>query len=479
MATRAASSGLPPGLRIRRRRFPVWLGTIVLAIAGFVLGGLFTQLPTVELLSALVVLVAAAIAFSRPSASLAMLAFIYPFDLRTFAGPVKLTTSAALMAIIVLTWVTRHWLAAPPTWQSTPLDIPVLLFAGATLFSVTGIGGHWEVQAVGLLKAAGGFLIFFIATQSLRRKTDVWLVLGAIFGISLIQAATTALPLVNGTLTIGPTNRASGSLLDANLFAGYLVLVMPLAIAVGVAFRSRWMIWPSLVVTLTFAIALIATWSRSGWLDMIVATGILLLLWPEQRRRVLAVTGSVAVILLAVGLFAPIGVRLGPGEGPLPELADRWSIWVAAVQITIHHPLGVGVGNFGYYLLSYGARGASHAHNLFLNILAERGVIGLAAFVLVLVSLSRTLKHALEKTANGFDRALVVGLIATFGGYLVHSIFDATYYDYKVLLLFWLLVAMVAILPGVLARREAGTNEPVEAHGRSALARWATPPMIT
>jgi O-antigen ligase len=450
MARSARSRALPAGLRIRRRRLPLWLGTFALAGTGVLLGGIFMQASTVELFGALVVILAAATAFSRPSASLALLAFTYPFDLRTFAGPVKLTTSAALMAIIVLTWIIRRTLADAPAWRFTPLDIPVLLFAGATLFSVSGFGGHWETQAVGLLKAAGGFLIFFIVTQSLRSEVDVWLVLAAILASGLSQAALTALPVFNGTLVLSTAARAAGTLVEANLFAGYLVLVIPLAIAIGVAFRSWWTIPPFVLVTLVFTVALIATLSRSGWLGLIAATGLLLTVLPQRRRRVLVVAGCVALLILAVGLFAPIGSRLGPGGlSPLAELANRWNVWTVAVEITTHHPLGVGVANFSYYFLPYTGGTISHAHNLFLNMSAERGVIGLLAFCVVLVSLFRTLDRSLSKASNRYHRALTAGLIASFGGYLVHSIFDATYYDYKVLLLFWLLAAVGAALPSL------------------------------
>ena len=48
-------------------------------------------------------------------------------------------------------------------------------------------------------------------------------------------------------------------------------------------------------------------------------------------------------------------------------------------------------------------------------------------------------------------RVLSAGLIASFVGFFAHSLFDATYYDYKILLLFWILVGMSAVLPDLLA----------------------------
>src|SRR5437879_5512726 len=69
-----ASSALPRGLRIRRHRRPLWLGVLVVAVVGAMLGGVLTQASTTELLGALVVLLAIGTSFYRPAISLALLA---------------------------------------------------------------------------------------------------------------------------------------------------------------------------------------------------------------------------------------------------------------------------------------------------------------------------------------------------------------------------------------------------------------------
>ena len=106
------------------------------------------------------------------------------------------------------------------------------------------------------------------------------------------------------------------------------------------------------------------------------------------------------------------------------------------------------MGNFGHVI---GDPSLSHAHNLYLNIAAERGVLGLAAFVAVIVALFRSLAKALRGAPIGVYRVLSAGLIASFVGFFAHSLFDATYYDYKILLLFWILVGVSAVLPDLLA----------------------------
>jgi O-antigen ligase len=418
--------------------------TAVGAALGLILGG---SSPAV-VLGTLAVLVAVSAAIYRPALGLAVLVFTYPYDLTTRAGPVKLTTSAALMGILLAVWVARQVLPNPPALRRTPLDIPVILFAGATYLSVLGFAGNLDQQLVGLLKATGGFLIFFLATQSIEDRRDLWLILGAVVATGLIQAVSLAFAVFTGVQQISTDTRWTGIVIDPNLYAGYLVLVIPLVMAVGLSIRSRWALVASAVALVAFTVALIATLSRSGWVGVVVATIVLGILLPKRRWALAAVGASIALALVIAGMLGPIGARLGPSEdGPIAMLVSRWGVWSAAVAMALDHPaFGVGVANFISYYPPYSGHsfGIDHAHNILLNMLAERGLIGLAAFAVVLVVMFRSLFSALGKAASTTERTLIAGLIAVFAGYLAHSMLDVSYYDYKILLLFWLLAGTAA-----------------------------------
>jgi O-antigen ligase len=438
----------------------VWLAVSGVIGVGVALGMMLAGSSPSVVLGTLAVLVAVGAAVYRPAFGLAVLAFTYPYDLTTSAGPVKLTTSAALMGILVAVWVVRQVLPNPPAVQRTPLDIPVILFAGATYLSLLGFGGNLDQQLVGLLKATGGFLIFFIATQSIGDRRDIWLVLGAIVATGLIQAVSLTYAVFTGAQQISTDTRWTGIVIDPNLYAGYLVLVIPLVMAVGLSIRSRWSLVASAMALIAFTVALIATLSRSGWIGVVVATIVLAVLLPKRRWALAAVGASIALALVIGGMLGPIGARLSSTEdGPIAMLVSRWDVWTSAVAIARDHPaFGVGVANFINYYPEYSGQsfGIDHAHNILLNMLAERGLIGLAAFAVVLVVMFRSLFLALGQAASGSERTLVAGLIAVFAGYLAHSMFDVSYYDYKILLLFWLLAGTAAVV----GQRQAQATEP-------------------
>jgi O-antigen ligase len=206
---------------------------------------------------------------------------------------------------------------------------------------------------------------------------------------------------------------------------------------------------------LLLSVVLVATLSRSGWLGLLVGLVLLFFLLPERRRQLAAIAGVVALVLLVAGVAGPISARLAPhAMGPWEMLASRWRVWTAATAITADHPLfGVGLDNFRAYYPLYSVRpsGIDHAHNLFLNIFAERGIFGFLSFINVVVAYFLTVGKVLRRANSGLPRAFSAGLIASFAGYLVHSLFDVSYYDTQVLFLVWILIGLAGALPNVTA----------------------------
>ena len=410
--------------------------------------------PLLVLGSAAAIIGVAAVVY-RPVFGLAVLAFTSPFDLTTWAGPVKLTTSAALMGVMAVAWIVRQLWSERFEWRHTRLDVAVLLFMAATLLSLAGLGGNLQDQLVGLLKAGGGFLMFFLATQALRSRSDVWLVVAAIAATGLIQVSGLAIGVLTGSQTISTDTRATGTVIDPNLFAGYLVLIAPLVVAVGLALKPRWSVVPTTIALLAICLALLATLSRSGWLGLLTGLLVLAVLLPRRRWQILGGAAVIAIVLVAAGLATDIGTRLSgdTANSPANMLADRAGVWAAAIGIFLNHPLfGVGVANFVNYYPEYSGNpyGLNHAHNIFLNMAAERGIVGLAAFGYFLVILFKGLFDTFVRARPERDRVLLAALAASFAGFLAHSMLDVSYYDYKILLLFWLLGGIAATLPRAL-----------------------------
>jgi O-antigen ligase len=427
----------------------LWLGVTGLIIAGLFLGtAITTPGPQASFGTALVALGALA-AIYRPAAGMAIFAFSLPFGLRASIGPFDIDASAVIMVVAGLSWAARATKSGGWRWRTKRLDAAVAVFAAATLLSVAVTTGLFHQQPVGLSLA----LVFFFASRIPQTTIDVWLIVAALIAATLVQATSTAFGVLTKSLVVSEDTRVSADLADPNHFAGILVLVCLLVIAVGIGYRQVWVGIPTALASLVLSAVLLATLSRSGWLGLLAGVVLLFCLLPERRPQIAAIAGFVTIVLLVAGLAGPVAARLAPHPtGPLEMLASRWRVWTAALAMIADHPIfGVGLDKFGAYYPYYSVRPAvvDHAHNLFFNIFAERGIFGLLSFINVVVAYFLTVGNVLRHANSGPLRAFSAGLIASFGGYLVHSLFETSYLDSRVLFLVWILVGLAAALTNV------------------------------
>lgn len=253
--------------------------------------------------------------------------------------------------------------------------------------------------------------------------------------------------------------RMSGTFSNPNLLAAYLVLSIPFSIAfVLTGTRSK----PKAAARISLIIAAYGlgfTFSRGGYLA-IIAVGLLLCALFIRKRFVMTVLTVIYVVLL---IPPCIGNRLLSAvphntqqsasavterENERPEslsqavdqieknmsegYADDYSVhmrfvmWKKVLLNVREHPLlgaGVGVQTTQDILSSYGLP-FKHAHNLFLEILSEGGILSLFLFCCILRLLLRRgaalLKTPQHREAQLFGFAIIGALLAL----CVHGVFD-------------------------------------------------------
>jgi len=107
---------------------------------------------------------------------------------------------------------------------------------------------------------------------------------------------------------------------------------------------------------------------------------------------------------------------------------ERMAHWQAALGMWRDHLwLGVGLGCYeaayaDYRLLPW-PHALGHAHNVYLTLLAETGLLGLAAYLLLFAALFFRLLRALPRL-GGWRRGLAVGLLGAWTHFLVHDLVD-------------------------------------------------------
>ncbi|MEZ4666922.1 MAG: O-antigen ligase family protein [Anaerolineae bacterium] len=254
--------------------------------------------------------------------------------------------------------------------------------------------------------------------------------------------------------------RAFGTFGQPNPFGGFMGMTLPLSVAgfIGYAlqlgkYSKHRTITYHILITYYFLCSLlliagiIMSWSRGAWLGLTGAVFAAAFMFPRNRRLgliALAFFAAVTIFVWSMGLiptslvdrlvtstteyFAIEDVR-GVDITPLNyAVMERLAHWQAAVNMAANNSLlGIGFGNYEiaysqYRLLNW-TESLGHAHNYYLNLLAEIGVLGLIGYGKVIFSILSMLAKALAHP-DDMARLLVIGVFSSWIYILIHSIFD-------------------------------------------------------
>ncbi len=176
---------------------------------------------------------------------------------------------------------------------------------------------------------------------------------------------------------------------------------------------------------------------------------------PQRIRR--AATRAALALVLIVGLFA--GVVLFGGESALNRFVGtvnsddpttgRAHFWSVTLDIIKAHPvLGTGLGAFGVVYTRYDTRNGlfrlEQAHNDYLQILSDGGLVG-AGLGLIFVVLLFRMGFARRESRDDFRSGVALGALAGCFAALIHSFFDFTLHTTSNALLFLVLAALATM----------------------------------
>ncbi len=416
--------------------------------------------------AALVVLIAAALI--TPVAGAVALLILAP--LRTLiateaALALPLDIGQLALLITLAAWLMRDLAAHRrlPRFTWSPFFVPVLVFIAVvslTAFSAQSARlwlNEW-------LKWVQVLLLLLFARSAAGHSGWRWLLAGLVVSAAA-NAAIGVYQFFGGSgalhlLVADRFFRAFGTFGQPNPFGGFMGLLAPLAIAAALsaassfrrsrARRDLFLFGFYGAAAAALLIGLLLSWSRGAWLGFAAAAGVVALLLPRRRWHgglLLLATAGLLLGLWAGGLLpATVTARIASAASELFSFSDvrgvdittdnyavveRLSHWQAALNIARSHPwLGVGMGNYEYaypaYRLINWHEPLGHAHNYYLNMLAEGGIVGLIGYsklwLLIVVLTWRAARHPDAPT-----RLIAVGLLGSWTYLLVHSLFDNLY----------------------------------------------------
>jgi putative inorganic carbon (HCO3(-)) transporter len=355
-------------------------------------------------------------------------------------------------------------------WKRTPLDLPLLAFIGSaalsTVFAINrnvaifGTYDRWE----GLLTIVTYGLVFWLAVQLLSGEADArgltWSLLISGYVIAAVAILQSAFGLLGGGYFHTGNNiiRPDVTLANPDFLGIFLAMLLPVAFAKLVSRRpiTTRVLAANLVVVLFFG--LVASFTRAAWIGAIVGVVVVLVL---RRGRVhvwpLVISASVLVVGFAImaGIAAarPSNGGSGIGQALIARIAsiadlksgtsnERIATWGDTLPLIASRPiLGYGPDTFGLVYPQF-QRGNQHfvlwdkPHQDALGVAASQGLIGLLAYIWILVAFVRAFWK------GRYQR----GAVALFAGWVAYAVaIQADFSWIPTSIPFWLFAAAAIV----------------------------------
>ena len=421
------------------------VGGLALALLPLTLAGLFVV--------GAIVVVATLV---RPELGLYLLIVAVPFGSvrEVNLGGITVGAAEVLIGLVLAAWLAQMLARGRVAPFLPPLTLPLLIFLGVALFSLPGaLSFKFALKEIIKWVEVLGLYIFAVNVLDRRRVKVVILV-------ALLTGAAAALQGwyqffarsgPEGFLLFGRFMRAYGTFKQPNPYAGYLGLLAPLALSLalegcksGRRGLSELVFYGASFGLLLAAIAM--SWSRGAWLGLAGALAVVIGARNRRAAALLAALAAGGALLLILGSFQllpdlvarrltdfmpyvrPFDVRGVQVTDANFSIVERMAHWQAAWKMWAEHPWrGVGIGNYeplypAYYIPPW-KEPLGHAHNYYLNIAAETGLIGLLSYLFLW---GGALWHTIQsmRRLSGWDRAVAIGILGILTHLCIHNFFD-------------------------------------------------------
>ena len=407
-----------------------------------------------------------------------------------YPGLLPIDAGQILIGFTLSAWVLGKLTKREFSIPRSPLLIPLGLFVGWAAITLLW-APDLSAALPEVIKWIEIVLVMLLALDVAQRRGLHWVLTG-IFATATLQALIGIYEArVRGMGPLGfqlseGVYRAYGTFEQPNPFAGFVGMALPIGLALAAYYgvRIAWCVFTrqtslSMPYVLRFtlyagmmlllAAALYLSFSRGAWLAAAVALGAMLIAAPRRWwLGLLLAAGALGGVLLLsnAGLLPSAITERLADAGTLLDIRDvrgvpindanyalieRQAHWQAAVNMISAQPwTGVGFSNYQaeyeqYRLLNW-PMPLGHAHNIYLNMAAETGLIGLAFYLLLWITVFVLTWHTTRR-AHGFERAVAVGLVGTWVYLATHMLVDNLYVN-NTHLLIGVLLGGLAYLAG-------------------------------
>jgi len=403
----------------------------------------------------------------------------YPYC-RTVFIPAKELIAEILVLLALMFWCLKMINREEIKFISTPLNFPILSFIVICVASLIWSNSFF-VSLKELPLFLAGPLLYFVITNNIsdehqiRRILNVLLIVGSVFGLyGILQY--NGIDFSFWIRNIG-RQQVFGLFGNVNYFAEYLIVPLPLAISLFFATRNRTHKILLLVGILAIGGSLILTFTRGSYLAIGISLIFMFFLYLASRGKGFIKENKkififiLALIILITFLFAIPNPLNKPGtviskiKGRISisqftkgsSLKRRKAIWGFTGMMIKDRPfMGLGIGTYKYNSLKYQAKFfeqgqnrslyphgfATKAHNEYLQLWAELGIVGLGIFIWLIICYFNCGIKFLKKIKDDYKQGIIIGLMGAVVAVLVDGIFGFPLHLPATIILFWMALGL-------------------------------------
>lgn len=378
------------------------------------------------------------------------LIILLPFSVAIAPAP-----ASVFMGLLIASFLTKRILKKERLFARTEINLPLLFLFIITCLSAFNSINLKDTLKGGILRLLQYSLVFFVVAAEVKnRKHAVRIIIAAACGLILassdaIWQVATGRDFIRGypaSVVIGLI-RATASFNDPNVLGVYLSAIAPLMFAIALYSHKRREKTIAIIASLFALAGIVLTYSRPTLLAAYVA---LLFLGIAGKNKFLI---STLLILAMVSPFiAPKQVKNWAkevGYNPVRLFCndDRIAVYRNSLNMIKAHPfIGVGANafmkNYKKYKESPEYRNVvtadfMQAHDNFLHMAGEIGLIGLSIFIWLVYRLLKGCATIYERLSDGPARVILLSLTASLIAFLVNGLTESSLYSSRVALIFW------------------------------------------
>ena len=425
----------------------------LMIFGGIILGILTLAVHPLWIVVAVAALIGVSIVFTSPEIGVIFALFIIPF-LSFFEHSASVL---GLLVLLISVSLLVKLIRGKRILRFEIIDLSIVFFGIIIFFSgAISAGGIDSFKETVL--TCGLILGYFLVVNLVR--TEIWIkrcigslvISGTI--VSTIGIVQYILGVVSNKAWLDTSyffdikGRVVSLFDNPNILAVYLVMILPFALYMLIqASKGRAKLLGTISVA-SIILCIVLTWSRGAWVAAIICIAVFLLIYSRKTLRYVF-CGCIFVPFLPFLLPQSV-IRRFTSIGDLSDSSTMYRVytWKGSLRVIgdyLFSGIGYGTNAFQTIYPQYayaGIESAEHSHSLFLQILIGTGIAGIIVFAIFVFLFTQMSLENIKNTNNRVRRLITIAALCAVLSAIIFGLFDYTWYNYRILFLFWTIVAI-------------------------------------